>query len=39
MCLAEYWGQKGYELHINGKEGSVFVSSAAVNSEGKRVAT
>jgi len=39
MCLAEYWGQKGYELHIHDKECSAFVSSAAVNSEGKRVAT
>jgi hypothetical protein len=39
MCLAEDWGQKGYELHIHGKEGSAFVSSAAVNCEGKKGCT
>jgi hypothetical protein len=36
MCLAEDWGQKGYEPRIHGKEGNAFVSSAAVSSEAEK---
>jgi hypothetical protein len=37
MCLAEDWGQKGYEPQIHGKEGSASVSLAAINSDEKRL--
>ena len=33
MYLAEDWGQKGYKPRIHGKEGSAFISSAAVSCE------